>query len=315
MAVDTQTRKALDYIAQINPFGTVPDILELRRMEKARVAPPAPEREMLAQVRDLDIEADERRIPVRVYTPKPGDKINAKPPVVLYFHGGGHTTGMLDDWDGVCSLLSIQAGMVVVSVAYRRAPENKFPDAPEDCYAAVRWAADHAASIGADASRIVVAGDSAGGNLAAVVCLMAKDRGGPRIAFQVLMYPGTNGREQSASAVRNGEGYLLTRQMMDFFTAQYLRGDADRLNPYFAPLKAPDHSGLPPAMVITAEYDPLLDEGEAYAHKLRDSGVPVTYRYVEGTIHGFVTLYQMIDSGRQMLSEIAQTLRRHFLRR
>ena len=313
MPIDEQTRQALDFINRMSPLGAEPNIVALRQMEKNRPArPPAPERALLAEVRDDVIEADGRRIPIRIYTPKLADRFGEQPPALLYFHGGGHTTGMLDDWDGVCSLLASQSGMLLVSVDYRRAPENKFPAAPEDGYAALVWVADRAATLGADPARIVVAGDSAGGNLAAVVSLMAKHRGGPRISYQVLMYPGTNGREESASARRNGEGYLLTRKMMDFFTAQYLRSDADRTNPYFAPLKAPDHSGLPPAMMITAEYDPLLDEGEAYAHKLRDAGVPVEYRMVKSTIHGFVTLYQMIDSGRQMLTQIAQTLRQHF---
>ena len=313
MAIDEQTRQVLDFIAKMNPFGEELSIAALREMERRRPpVKPAPERALLEGVRDDTIDADGRRIPIRIYSPRPTDCFGELPPLILYFHGGGHTTGTIPDWDGVCSLLASESGMPVVSVDYRRAPENKFPAAPEDCYAALLWAADRAGSIGADPSRIVVAGDSAGGNLAAVVSLMARDRRGPRISFQVLLYPGTNGREESASARRNGEGYLLTRKMMDFFTAQYLRSDADRTNPYFAPMKAPDHSGLPPAMVITAEYDPLLDEGEGYASKLRDAGVPVEYHMVESTIHGFVTFYQTIDSGRKMLTQIAQTLRRHF---
>jgi acetyl esterase len=313
MAIDEQTRQALDIMAKMNPFGGEPSIAALREMERRRPpVKPAPERTLLAGVRDDGIDADGRRIPIRIYTPRPADRFGELPPLILYFHGGGHTTGALPDWDGVCSLLASGSGMPVVSVDYRLAPENKFPAAPEDCYAALLWAADRAGSIGADPSRIVVAGDSAGGNLAAVVSLMAKDRRGPRISYQVLLYPGTNGREESASTLRNGEGYLLTRKMMDFFTVQYLRSDADRMNPYFAPMKAPDHSHLPPAMVITAEYDPLLDEGEAYASKLRGAGVPVDYRMVESTIHGFVTLYQTIDSGREELTQIAKTLRRHF---
>jgi acetyl esterase len=313
MAIDEQTRQALDFVAKMNPLADEPSIAAFREMERHRPpAKPAPERALLAEVRDDGIDVDGRRIPIRIYTPKQADRFGERPPLVLYFHGGGHTVGVLDDWDGVCSLLASQSGMPLVSVDYRRAPENKFPAAPEDCYAALLWAVDSAASIGADPSRIVVAGDSAGGNLAAVVTLMAKDRQGPKISYQVLMYPGTNGREESASAVRNGEGYLLTRKMMDFFTAQYLRSDADRANPYFAPMKAADHSRLPPAMIITAEYDPLLDEGEGYSRKLLDAGVPVEYCLVNGTIHGFVTFYQMIDSGRRVLTQIAQSLRRHF---
>lgn len=313
MAIDEQTRQALDFILRMNPLGTEPSVAALRQAERDRTtATPAPERSVLAEVRDVGFDTDGRRISVRIYTPGPGDRFSEQPPLILYFHGGGHVTGVLDDWDGVCSLLASQSGMLVASVDYRRAPESKFPAAPEDCYAALLWAADRAKSIGADPSRLVVAGDSAGGNLAAVVSLMAKDRCGPRISYQVLIYPGTNGREESASALRNGEGYLLTRKMMDFFTAQYLSSEADRSNYYFAPMKAPDHSGLPPAMIITAEYDPLLDEGEGYARKLLKAGVPVEYCMVESTIHGFVSLYQMIDSGRQVLTQIAQNLRRHF---
>jgi acetyl esterase len=197
----------------------------------------------------------------------------------------------------------------VVAVDYRLAPEHKFPAAVKDCYAAALWAAENAASLGVDAARVAVAGDSAGGNLAAVVSLLAKQRGGPPLAHQALIYPVTDFDFQRPSYQENAEGYLLTRQAMEWFWRQYLNDDAEGADPLASPLRAPDLRGLPPATVITAEYDPLRDEGEVYAERLAQAGVPTTCVRYLGQIHGFISLEHLLPAGRQALLALGATLR------
>lgn len=309
MPLDTQTQAIVDMMSHVDILHTL-DAAALRQMETRELPSLEAEREHLASVRDLSIKGGGgAAMPIRIYTPREADRIATPTPVLVYFHGGGHVLGSLDMFDGLCCQLTRRSGFIVVSVDYRLAPENKFPAAAEDAFAAVGWVYANAQSFGGDRSRIAVAGDSAGANLAAVVCLMVKDRGGPPIARQILFYPPTNGRQQTASSVRNGQGYLLSTQMMDWFTAQYSNGPTDLVNPYFAPLRHADHSGLPPAVVVTAEYDPLLDEGKAYADRLTAAGVPVAYRCYEGTIHGFVTFYQAVDKGRDAIAFACEHLR------
>jgi acetyl esterase len=309
MPLDAQTQTILDMMSSVGVLNTL-DATALRQLETRGLLSLEAEREHLASVRDLSIEGGGgASMPIRIYTPREADRVAAPTPVLVYFHGGGHVLGSLDMFDGLCCQLARGSGFIVVSVDYRLAPENKFPAAAEDAFAAVVWVYGSARSFGGDPSRIAVAGDSAGANLAAVACLMAKDRDGPPIARQILFYPSTNGRQQTASSVRNGQGYLLNTQMMDWFTAQYTNGTTDLLNPYFAPLRHADHSGLPPAVVVTAEYDPLLDEGKAYAERLTAAGVPVAYRCYEGTIHGFVTFYRAVDKGRDAIAFACERLR------
>jgi acetyl esterase len=222
--------------------------------------------------------------------------------------------GSLDTHDSLARGLANTGGCVVVSVDYRLAPEHKFPCAAEDAYAATRWAAEHAAEVGGDGSRLAVAGDSAGGNLAAAVALMARDRGGPALALQILIYPVTDRDFDTPSYLNKGEGYGLTRSGMQWFWNHYLSGDDDLANPYAAPLRAPDLAGLPPALVITAEYDCLKDEGDAYAERLREAGVPTRHSSYDGMIHGFMTLTTLFPQGVRAIEEAGVALREAFAR-
>lgn len=311
MPVDQQTSALLEAMSSLSVWPPV-DIVEARRLANLQFTPLEAERAHVLTVREGTIPAAHGAVPVRIYTPKPQDAIAPLTPILVYFHGGGFVLGSLDLVDGLCCQIARSGGVIVVSVDYRLAPEHKFPAAAEDAYAATQWVAAHAGAIGGDAARIAVGGDSAGANLAAVACLMAKDRETQMPAFQVLMYPSTNGRLETASALRNGEGYLLTREMMNWFTAQYQNSPADTANPYYSPLRHPSHVGLPPALVITAEYDPLLDEGKAYADRLEAACVAVDYHCFGGTIHGFVTFYQMLDKGRDAIELIGKRLRSAF---
>ena len=228
--------------------------------------------------------ADGTELPIRIYWPSTS---NEPLPVVVFFHGGGWVIGGIDSHDGQVREMVNRTAMVYVSVDYRLAPEARFPAAAEDCYAATQWVAANAASIGADAARLGVAGDSAGGNLAAVVALMARDRGGPAIAHQLLIYPCCDMDTNAwPSQTENGTGYFLTKESMDWFYDQYA-DVADRDNPCASPIKAADLSGLPPACVITAEYDPLRDEGEAYGARLQEAGVACEVHRYDGMFHGF----------------------------
>jgi len=228
--------------------------------------------------------ADGTELPIRIYWPSTSDE---PLPVVVFFHGGGWVIGGIDSHDGQVREMVNRTGMVYVSVDYRLAPEARFPAAAEDCYAATQWVAANAADIGADAARLGVAGDSAGGNLAAVVALMARDRGGPAIAHQLLIYPCCDMDSNAwPSQTENGTGYFLTKESMDWFYGQYA-DVADRDNPYASPIRADDLSGLPPACVITAEFDPLRDEGEAYGARLQEAGVDCEVHRYDGMFHGF----------------------------
>ena len=226
-------------------------------------------------------------IPVRVYDP-PGSSPSG--PTLVWYHGGGWVIGNLATADPTCRYLAAGSGMRVVSVDYRLAPEHRYPAAAEDAYAAlVAVAAGH---LGGEPSLVAIGGDSAGGNLTAVVALMARDRGGPRAAFQLLVYPVTDAGMDLASYTDNAEGYFLTAASMAWFWDQYAPGD-DRYDAYASPLRAASHGDLPPALVITAEFDPLRDEGEAFAKALEGSGVPVKVRRFDGQIHGFVGMPEL----------------------
>jgi acetyl esterase len=247
-------------------------------------------------------------VPIRIYTPAGA----GAHPALVYFHGGGWVLCNLDTHDGTCRSLCNQAGCVVVSVDYRLAPENKFPAAVDDCYAATRWVAEHAAELGVDAKRIAIGGDSAGGNLTACVALISRDRGGPRFVHQLLVYPVTDAKFDTPSYEENAEGYFLTRDAMRWFWNHYLRSDADGANPYAAPLRAQDLSGLPPATVITAEFDPLRDEGEAYGARLRAAGVPTRIERYDGVIHGFFGMGAILAKAKGAVAAAAGELRKSF---
>lgn len=247
-------------------------------------------------------------IPVRIYIPD-GD---GPFPALVYYHGGGWVIGDLDIVDVPCRRIANQANCVVVSVDYRLAPEHKFPAAIEDAYTAVKWVATYADSIQVDSNRIAVGGDSAGGNLATVVSMMARDKGGPSIVQQVLLYPVTNHGFDTKSYVENADGYFLTRPTMIWFWNHYLRDEQDGINPYASPLLADDLSHLPPALVITAGFDPLRDEGEAYAERLKTAGVPVETTRYDSMIHGFCWVPGAIEQGKRAIDQVASTLKRTF---
>ncbi len=275
-----------------------------REMYRA-MQPPAPEIEVAA-VEERSIEGPAGPIGLRIYHPK-GEAPHA---VLVNFHGGGWVIGDLDTADAQCRGICRGANLVVVSVDYRLAPEHRFPAAAEDCYAATRWVSEHAAEIGADAERLAVGGDSAGGNLAAVVSLMARDRGAPAIAFQLLVYPVTDAALDTQSYADNADGYLLTRDSMRWFWDHYAPTASDRAHPYASPLRAEDLSNLPPALVMTAEFDPLRDEGEAYGRALQAAGVAADVRRYDGMIHGFFAMAHQFPSAAPGMAEACTALRR-----
>ena len=243
----------------------------------------------------------------RIYTP-----VEAAPgPLagMVYFHGGGFVIGNLDTQDGMCRLLANASGCRLVSVDYRLAPEHKFPAGVEDGLAATRWVAAEASRLGIDPHRIAVAGDSAGGNLAAVVCQMARQAGGPEIALQVLFCPATDGSHDTASARAFAEGYLLEAEGMRWFATQYCPPDMDVNDPRVSPLHAADLGGLPPAHIHTAAFDPLRDEGKAYADRLRRSGVAVRYTCHAGMIHHFYALGGAIPYARLALEQAGAAIK------
>ena len=311
MPLDPQAKAVLDQFAsmggqQLHEMS----VAQARELILGMVAL-AGEPESVARIENRTVPGPAGQIPVRIYTP-----VGTAPfPVLVYFHGGGWVIGNLDTHDGICRSLANRVGCLVVSVDYRLAPEHPFPAAPEDCYAATRWLAEHAGSLGGDKGRIAVGGDSAGGNLAAVVALMARDRGGPKLAFQLLVYPATDTDFETRSYRENSEGYFLTRADMVWFWNHYAPRDEDRRNPYAAPLRAASLRGLPPALVITAEFDPLCDDGNAYAARLREDGVPVRLSQQDGLIHGFFQMGAVIDRGRASVDEASRALKDAFATR
>ncbi len=246
-------------------------------------------------------------IPARIYRPLEESGL----PVLVYFHGGGFVAGDLDTHDAPLRAVANRSGCVIVSVAYGLAPERPFPAAPEDCCAATQWVAEHAAEIGADAARLAVGGDSAGGNMAAVVCLMARDRGGPRIRHQALLYPDTELTEDTESwrAFADTNRPILTRTGKLANIALYVPAGVDKKTPYASPLHAPSLANLPPALVVTGECDPQRDEGEAYAERLGASGVLVSHTRYPGMIHGFFQFAGVLDASRQLIEQTASSLK------
>jgi acetyl esterase len=303
MPIDPEVQIILDQLAAVGgPAITEQTVEQVRTMFEAMAALSA-DAEPVAVVEDRTIPGPGGTIPIRVYRPAPGLL-----PALVYFHGGGWVIGGITTHDTTCRALANRVGCVVVSVDYRLAPEHPFPAAADDACAATVWVAEHARDLDVDPARIAVGGDSAGGNLAAVVALMARDRHGPGLAFQLLVYPVTDCGLDTASYDANAEGYLLTRDAMRWFWNHYCPGD-DRMQPYASPLQAGDVAGLPPALVITAEFDPLRDEGEAYARRLADAGVAVDCRRYDGMIHGFLGMTRVVTESKRALDDAAGVLR------
>ena len=268
----------------------------------------AGEPEDVAAVQDITIPGPGGGIPARVYTPD-GDGAR---PCLVYYHGGGWVLGDIQGLDSTCRALANAAGCVVVSIEYRLAPEHKFPAPLDDCVAAVEWVHANAASIGVDPDRLAVGGDSAGGNLAAAVSLHARDAGGPPLRLQLLVYPVTHHDYGTESYTANGEGYLLTKDMMVWFWDHYLNKAEEGADPQASPLLAEDLSGLPRAVVYTAEFDPLRDEGEAFAARLEAAGVPVTHKRFDGQIHAFFQMLGVFPSAREAVDGAAAELKAAF---
>ena len=301
MPLNPEYRTMLKQMAEVEAPPLVDLPVETGREMYRTMQPEAPDIEV-GSVTDIDADG----VPARVYRPV-GD---GPFPVVMMFHGGGWVIGDLTTADGQSRDVCRGAGALVISVDYRLAPEHRFPAAADDCYAATVWAGRSAAEYGGDPSRLAVAGDSAGGNLAAVVSQMVRDRGGPAIAFQLLVYPVTDGANFNTASYReNGQDYMLTTDSMHWFWDLYAPNPEDRQNPYASPLLAGDLSNLPPALVMTAEFDPLRDEGEAYARKLAEAGIDANLIRCAGLIHGFFAQTRTIRAAREPMDQACAALK------
>ena len=309
MALDPQAANVIDLIIKSGrPAYHTLSPKEARRLfleTRPASTPPAPQ---LGAVRDVSAEGPLGAIPLRVYRPA-GVPDSTRLPVHVFFHGGGWVIGDIETHDVVCRQLTAEAGVSVISVDYRLAPEHKFPAAVNDAWAAARWIVAHAAELGVDGARLSVGGDSAGGNLAAVVALLARDAGAPKISLQVLVYPVTDLGAETKSYADLADGYMLTRDSMRWFRAQYLTKEEEALDWRVSPIRATSLAGVAPALVITAGFDPLRDEGEAYARKLREAGVSVDAICFGGMIHGFVPMGRLIDTAFRGVTSIAGSLR------
>lgn len=279
------------------------DARRFYRDRRSYTQPAAPD---VASVAALQADGPAGDIPIRLYRPQGSDA--AVPlPLLVYFHGGGWVIGDLDTHDTLCRQLANGAGCAVASVDYRLGPEHRFPAAVDDCIAATRWLRRQAASLQLDGTRLAVGGDSAGGNLATVVAIAARDAGDPPIALQLLIYPATDMRRGAPSHTTNGQGYLLTRDTIAYFCAHYM-GDASESDWRASPLLRDDLSGLPPALLLTAGYDPLRDEGLAYAQRLSEAGNRATQICFERQIHGFITMGRVIDEANDAVAICASRL-------
>jgi acetyl esterase len=294
----------LQQLAEV-PGPTLTELPTADARAMYRMMRPAVPELSVGEVTDRTIPGPARAIPLRIYTPRGRGPF----PLLVYFHGGGWVIGDLETADAVARQLCRGANCVVVSVDYRLAPEHRYPAAVEDCYAATQWVATHADELNGDAARIAVAGESAGANLAAVVSLLAREQGGPAIALQLLAYPVTDADFDTASYQANAEGYLLTRATMQWFWDQYCPDPASRTEASASPLQAGNLAGVPRALIMTAEYDPLRDEGEAYAAKLDAAGVTVETIRFDGLIHDFLAMSHQLSAAKPGMDKAIAALR------
>ena len=283
--------------------------LDVIRQSNLAMLPMLGDPEPVSTICDRDIPVQNGTIPIRIYTPEGQGPF----PVVLMIHGGGWIAGSLAVFDHVSCAIANRVGCIAVSIEHRLAPENKFPIPLLDCYAAAKWVEEHIAEFGGDSTRIAVLGESAGGNLAAALALLARDRGGPGLVYQVVVNPALEYPEPGSQSMKElGKGYGLTQADILWCLQQYMSGQDDIHDPYFLPMNAGDLSGLPPALIITGEYDPLRDEGEAYAERLQAAGVPSNAIRIDGVIHGFFLLTKLIEPANQALEYVANALRKAF---
>jgi acetyl esterase len=309
--LDPQARAVIESAAR--SAGPAPGALgvaearKLYRETRLRLAPPPV---AVEETRDFSFPGPAGDIGARTYRPL-GSQAREALPAVVYFHGGGWTCGDLDTHDSVCRGIAAHGRCAVVAVDYRMGPEHKFPAAVEDAVAAVQWVSKNAGSFAIDAARLAVAGESAGGNLAAVAAIALRDSE-PGLAMQVLVYPVTDQAADTDSLKRFAQGYSLTRELLRWYQGQYLRDERDRADWRASPLRAREHSRLPSAYILTAGFDPLLDEGRAYAERLEQAGVPVTYECFEGQIHGFLPMGGAIAAAHHAHYRIGQMLRMRF---
>jgi acetyl esterase len=319
--LDSDAQAVVDQVvaAGIPPINTLvpqnarmlPDIAQaamgvLGSSLTSRTVTPFPE--PVSAIAHQVIPSNGRSVVLRVYTPNGTGPF----PVLVYTHGGGFVIFDLDTYDATCRALCNAAECVVVSVGYHQAPEHPFPAAPEDAFAAYLWVLNNAASINGDPSRIAVGGESAGGNLATVTALQARDKGVKLPIFQLLVYPMTNAAFDTPSYQEHADAKPLNKPLMQWFWGHYLASPADAANPYVSPLRAASLSGLPPALVITAEVDPLRSEGEAYAMRLREAGVPVVHKHYTGVMHEFFSMPAVIDKAKEAVNDAAKALKQAF---
>ncbi len=330
MPLDPQVQAIRDRLERDNvPNLCTMSVADAREADVAAARAAAGRAEPVSEVSDRTIPGPACALPIRVYRPmgagpaaeQPTERPSGRPsgpppeplPALVYFFGGGWSLGTIDTCDGVCRCLANATGCVTVAASYRLAPEHKFPAAVQDCHAVTAWVAAHAAEIGVDRTRIAVGGDSSGGNLAAAVTLLARDRGGPPIVHQLLVYPNTDYDAGTASLRAGNDPYLFNATAVAWYWGMYLSSPADAADPLASPLRAEDLTGLPPATVITAEYDPLRDEGEQYATRLRDAGVPVELTRYDGMMHGFFTMTGVLDGAKVAVAHAAGRLREAFV--
>ncbi len=303
--LDPQARALIDLMVQrqVPAVHTLPPT-EARRAYLGRRAYTQPGPPPVGEVRALKTGGG---IPLRLY--RPAGAASAALPVLVYFHGGGWTIGDLDTHDVLCRQICAGAGIAVAAVDYRLAPEHRFPAAVDDCLAATRWVREQAAVLGLDATRLAVGGDSAGGNLAAVVSLLLRDAAEALPALQLLIYPATDMRAVAPSHATNAQGYLLTADSVRYYRGHYMPDEASWSDGRASPLLAASHAGLPPALVLTAGFDPLRDEGRQYADALSAAGTPAQYVCFERQVHGFITMSRVIDEARTAVALCVAVLR------
>ena len=298
MPVDPQIQTLINARAKLPTMHTLS--VAAARIQMAARAIPGLRIPEVGSITNRDMQGPGGSLPLRIYTPNG----NGPFPIMVFFHGSGFVVCDLDTHDAMCRNLCVGTGSVVVSVDYRLAPEHKFPAAPDDCLAATRWAVDNAGALNGDTSRVTVAGDSAGGNLAAVTALRCRDENGPALAGQLLIYPVTDYHTPGTPSYdENAEGYGLSRAGMEWFWNHYLADASDAAHPHASPLRANDLRGLPPAYVATAEYDPLRDEGEYYGKALQSAGVPTRIKRWDGANHGFFFFVGIVDKSGEAMDE------------